>query len=188
MILGSHNSLTYNKCTNIFCNLIRFTWRCQNVDIYAQYLIGVRCFDFRLYYDNGVWKAAHGHTKFNVNFYEILHWLNNSEEQIYVRVVYEGGSEMGEHSFAILCNEWEHTFSNIKFFEGTKKKGWKILYHFKYTPHPYIVQYVSSMQETNIIKKILPYRYAKKYNKEKYKESLSVESNQIILFDFVELI
>lgn len=33
MILGSHNSLTYNKCNNILCNLIKPTWKCQQVDI-----------------------------------------------------------------------------------------------------------------------------------------------------------
>ena len=43
------------------------------------------------------------------------------------------------------------------------------------------------MQETNIIKKILPIRYAKKYNKQNYIKALTYEYDKICLFDFVNL-
>lgn len=60
-------------------------------------------------------------------------------------MIYEGGTEYGDHIFKMLCNEWENTFNHIIFFEGRKKKGWELLYKFKYNPDPYIIQYVSSM-------------------------------------------
>ena len=167
MIFGSHNSLTYLKPTCIFSYLYRICWRCQNIDIQSQYNLGVRCFDFRLTYHKNIWYAAHGYTKFKVDFDSILSWLNSqNQEQVYIRVVLENSSDIADRKFVDIINEWLSKYTNLIFFEGTRKHDWKILYHFSFRPN--IFQFISSMQESNIIKKILPIRYAKKYNKSNY--------------------
>lgn len=186
MIFGSHNSLTYLKPTCILSYLYRITWRCQNIDIQSQYNLGVRCFDFRLTYYKNTWYAAHGFTKFKVDFDSILSWLNSqNQEQVYIRVVLEHSSEIADKKFIDTCNEWIIKYPNLKFFEGVRKHDWKQLFHFSFTPN--IFQFISSMQESNIIKKILPIVYAKKYNKVNYEIAQIHDENQICLFDFVNI-
>lgn len=59
-MIGSHDSLTYDKPLNILMNLISIFWRTQNLDISKQYEAGVRIFDIRVSRYNNMWYGAHG--------------------------------------------------------------------------------------------------------------------------------
>ena len=78
-MIGSHNCYTYLKSTNIFINLFKIFWRCQDKTIDEQYYDKqVRYFDIRirkkhfLFNKNKFkWQIAHGNAKFNVIFNSI---------------------------------------------------------------------------------------------------------------------
>lgn len=189
IILGSHNTFTYLRATTLIQRIIKSTWNCQRVDYKKQYALGIRCFDVRLHWQKGRWEAAHGGAHFRVDFEDFLRFCNEScnalNGKVYIRLVYESGTRGGEAQFVATCQEWEQKYPKITFFEGVRKKDWKILYEFKYRPN--MEQYVSSMQEKSPLKKIQPKRYAQKHNRSNMQKAEGLPDGSIALFDFVDI-
>ena len=66
-MIASHDSYTFLKVKNPLISLFSIFWRCQKLSIEAQYNLGVRVFDIRVYYNKkkDKWGTAHGFVKFN---------------------------------------------------------------------------------------------------------------------------
>ena len=92
-MIGSHDSLTYDKPLNIFMNLISIFWRTQNLDISKQYEAGVRVFDIRVSRHNDIWYGAHGiykckHIKFT-SISDICKQFKNKYPDTIIRIYLE---------------------------------------------------------------------------------------------------
>ena len=79
MLIGSNNSLTYLKPSNIWFRIKAWLVKCQEVDYEEQYTFwGVRYFDFRLYVNNHshiiVKNDTHEYTLFS--FYQVLDYFD----------------------------------------------------------------------------------------------------------------
>lgn len=187
--IGSHNALTYLKPKKWWMKLLRFTARCQDVDIYHQYLdYNSRCFDFRVRFDNGELVIAHGIIKYEITEYElykILDWLDKCKD-VSIRMIHEvRNNKMYTKDritlFKEFCSFVERKYPNIKFWSG-----YNLLpnptadYEFKYTPS--CEEIYSSVCSPKIIDDWYPRWFAKKHNK----ETLSKGTNKdILLIDFV---
>lgn len=64
-MIASHDSYTFLKAKNPLMSLITIWWRCQKLNIEAQYKLGTRIFDIRVYYNRKKkkWGTAHGFAK-----------------------------------------------------------------------------------------------------------------------------
>ena len=96
MILGSHNSWSYLPVESWWMHLLKFTAKCQSVDIKTQYeKYGIRCFDLRLQFNYGIPVIAHGIIKYKYTFRQLSSDLNflNSKGDCTVRVMLETRDE-----------------------------------------------------------------------------------------------
>lgn len=189
MILGSHNSWSYLPPKKWYMRPFRFIARCQDWDIKTQYEHGVRCFDLRVRYNKDVLEVAHGAVVFKINcatLLEDLRWLN-SKGDVWVRVLHEvRNKKQSEQSntehFKNDCAAFEQLYPNIKFWCGRNLCDWGIDYKFKNDPS------CKELYSSVVLPKIddvYPRYYAKKHNKENYKNGTD---RDILLIDFVNLI
>ena len=92
MILGSHNSWSYARPKKWWMKLLRFTAKCQDVDIRGQYEdYGVRCFDLRIREKDGRFIIAHGLIEYSITLGELqenLRYLNKKGDAC-VRLILE---------------------------------------------------------------------------------------------------
>ena len=191
MILGSHNSWSYNKPKKWWMKLIAFTARCQNIDIKTQYELGVRCFDLRIRFDkdcNTVF--AHGIIEYNIDadkVYDDLKWLDNKGD-CYVRVIHEARnrpqySNESISNFQYTCKELQCSFTNIKFWCGKSIYNWEHNdYEFDYQPS--CEEKYASVCAPKLIDDWYPRWFAKHHNKEIKEEGTEKD---ILLIDFVNI-
>ena len=63
-MIGSHDTFTYLKTTNVLAKIFTMFWRCQEKSIHDQYKAGARLFDIRVIYekieDKEWWRIGHG--------------------------------------------------------------------------------------------------------------------------------
>ena len=165
----------------------RFMAKCQSKSIEEQYeKYGIRMFDLRISYTEDC-KAEfrHGLIAYTGNVDEILQYLNNRSDEVYVRLLLEVGEyadlQKQEWLFTLDCERFIRDYNNIKFFCGRRKFDWKTVFEFE-IKEPDIIQKVSSMQGTKI-DDLWPWLYAKFNNRRSLKEV----GDEWLFLDFVEI-
>ena len=141
MIVGSNNSLTYLKPSNVWSRIRAWLVRCQEVDYEEQYIFwGVRYFDFRLYVNKHnhivVKNDSHEYTLFS--FYQILDFFEKRGGTV-INITLDASFvdhmshsyDMVEKKFKEICNILDTIHHNIEFRGGTRKFDGKVLFKFK---------------------------------------------------------
>ena len=137
--IGTHNSWSYLKPKYWCMYPFRFMARCQKLSIIHQYKAGTRLFDLRLYYNVNTpeFEVRHGLMPFDITLGDLrkdLALLNSNtdpDNKVHVRLILEQNHIDKEHQnlieekFIYICNEFVHTYQNIKFFGGNRKFDWK---------------------------------------------------------------
>lgn len=152
MILGSHNTMTYLPPKHWWLYLIRFTAKCQKLSVTEQYDAGVRWFDFRITFKKGKDGLyhnptfAHGLIDYkSPDLLNILDWLNNQLDDVYVRIIHEKGDDMSKFLFHLYFTKVIQKYTHIHFTASYNKKGWELLYDTKVQcPLPVIERYASN--------------------------------------------
>lgn len=196
MKIGSHNTFTYLPVRQWWLKPIGFMAKCQSLDIWKQYQLGIRLFDLRVRFTlNGKPILCHGYMEYDcpTDFIsDTLHKLNKCKG-IYVRVILEINKEnkYQEDRFIQYCKKLELTYENIKFFEGRRKFDFKTIYKFK-NPNEDLDEKYSSVtsffKSKNKFLKIIddwfPWIYAKLNNKKNLKKGTT---HKWFLLDFVNI-
>ena len=192
MILGSHNSWSYLPPVQWWLRPFAFMARCQNMDIRTQYeKYGVRCFDLRIRTDeNGIPFIAHGFTRYKYTFNELtgdLEWLNEKGDCL-VRLLNEvrfkcQHTDTNIQRFVALCQKFESTYSNIRFWCGRNTYNWAIDYSFG--EEPTCEENYASVSKPRLIDDWFPWLYAKCCNHKILEKGTDKE---ILLMDFVGIL
>lgn len=185
---ASHDSFTYFKPKKWYMKMFNFMSRCQRKNIKEQYEnYNVRMFDLRIAFDkNGNPFVRHGLMNYGYEgIVEILNWLNDKKEDIYIRVILERSErECGntqETSFKYYCTWLESNFPNIKFTEGRRKYDWCQIYAFT-NVSPDLEADFSSVKGSKL-NDLWPWLYAKGHNKEAIKNC----KKEWLMIDFVDI-
>ena len=191
MILGSHNSWSYLPVKQWWLRPFSFMSRCQQVDIRTQHeKYGVRCFDLRLYCNNGKSIAiAHGLAIYKYGESQIMDdidWLNDKGD-CYVRILHEVRNkkqynEQNIRRFCSFCQQIEDKYKNTKFWCGRNLYNWEFDYHFKHSPS--CEEKYASVCSPKLIDDWYPWLFARTNNKTIL--SKGTESD-ILLIDFVNI-
>lgn len=190
MKLASHNSWSYLSPKKWWMKLLRFTARCQDVDIKTQYeKYGVRCFDLRLKFKNDAPVIVHNIVEYDIDSVGLskdLEWLN-SKKDVYIRIILDIRNKK-EYTlkqktlFIDFCTNAEKNFPWIKFWCGEGISDKKVLYKFIYSPS--CEEKYSSVCSPKWIDDWYPRFYAWKNNK-KLKEKGT--DREFLMIDFVNL-
>lgn len=187
MKLGTHNSLSYMRCQ---WWLEPFAWigRCQSMTIKEQFLYGVRYFDIRVKFVNGVAKSGHGIFTYNVLIDDILSLLqkyyneqNKDKQEVVVRLFLENSKRnptLYAKEFMMNIKTWKEKYKELIFVEG----GCRYDYH-SYIEHnvPTRICYAEYWKKKLCIP--WPKHWAKKHNKELHQN----DNDEIFsIYDFVE--
>ena len=188
MKLASHNSWSYLKPLKWWMKLLRFTARCQDVDIQTQYSkYGVRCFDLRIKFNKGKIQVVHNHIVYDITLVELLDslaWLNK-KKNVAVRILLDVRSKKQYTPeqcslFNDFCKSIEEKYKNIKFWEGRNLYDWKVEYEFSYCPT--VKGAYSSVCSPRLIDDWWPRLYAKINNKKVLQEDTDKD---YLMIDFV---
>lgn len=152
MLIGSNNSLTYLKPSNICLRIKSWLARCQEVDYEEQYTLwGVRYFDFRLYVN----KHNHIIVKNNTyeyaifSFYQILDYFDKRGDVVVNVTLDTSLDDHMKHSyprieqkFKDICHIIDSIHHHVEFRGGHRKFDGKVLYKFKERTNPYPLEAV----------------------------------------------
>lgn len=189
-ILGSHNSWSYLRPKRWWMWPFAFMARCQRYDIKTQYeKYGVRCFDLRIRFVDGMLDVRHGIVAYNspyANLRRSLEYLNDKKD-VYVRVLNEARTKEQHDDYSIekfrcQCKLWEMAFPNIKFWCGRNLYDWHKDYEFE--NYPSCEEKYCSVCKPRIIDDWWPWLYARLHNKKILREGTSED---ILLIDFVDI-
>ena len=187
MILGSHNSWSYLPPTDWWMRIYRFAARCQDWDIKTQYEHGVRCFDLRVKFIEGLPYFVHNIFMYDYSPEEMeqdLKWLNDKGD-VYIRVSLDVRTKKvieQAKNFTAYCRHLEETFSNIAFCGGNELYKGENLYNFDNSPS--FEEHYSSVEGSKL-NGLFPRRWAKKHNKRIYDKGTD---KQILMLDFVNYV
>ncbi len=192
MKLMSHNSWSFLTPKTFFGKLIKFTAKCQEVNIQTQYeKYDVRMFDLRVKLDsNGKLTLLHGLVKYKTSLQQLekdLKFLNEKGDVV-VRVLLDIRFEPDDTKeqrewFINYCSQLENLYQNIKFCGGNPTYCGIAYYKFKY-PLPSIEDGYASEATKTKLDDLWPKRFAKKNNK----KFLSREtSKEYLALDFVNI-
>lgn len=189
-----------------------FTARCQGVDIRAQYNLGVRVFDIRLWFDkDGRPLVKHGWITFRCSVEKlsgILGWLNYKGDTS-VRLILETPpflltpdllAVMTEKKFYFInfCTALIDKFKSIKFFGFRDKKTWETILGDRTNDEPVLIDRYSSTtsiftgkpleskgwrRKVGFIDDLFPWLFARVWNKKIRKEVVG----DILFLDFVDI-
>lgn len=174
---GSHNTMTYQKPTNLLGILLKWTAKCQSKNLKEQYQSGVRYFDIRLYVSKNYVKFAHGLVNYG-SFYdsEVLNIL--AKKGVKFRLILEKGDKKKFKKIVdgLLDNGWGDQIHYIV----DDKKSWNVIWK-----NPNISLITKDYYPTYPKDGTIP--YPKKHN-EKYNivfNDWERDKNKVVLYDFV---
>lgn len=143
MILGSHNSLSYDTPISWWMKLINFTSKCQSLNLKEQFDYGVRLFDIRvdlLDIENPAsWdyaRGSHGIVTYNIFVNDALNYLNDkaktTKDPVYVflnveNLKYEGDEYID--NFIDYFKFMKNRYKNLIFCGGYRKHPWIKIVH-----------------------------------------------------------
>lgn len=186
----SHNSWSFLKPRTFFGKLIKFTAKCQEVNIKEQYeKYNARMFDLRVRLDNsGKLTLCHGLVYYSPkSLSEDLQYLNNKKD-VMIRVLLDirfprEDTDKQRIWFTKYCSELEQNYPSIKFCGGNPTYAGIIYYKFK-NPLPSIESCYASEDNSSRIDDLWPKRFAKKNNKKSLAKGTTKE---YIALDFVNI-
>lgn len=188
-ILGSHNSWSYLTPKKWWMKLIKFTGKCQDVNVRDQFdIYNVRFYDLRIRFDFVTPIVCHGAVVYDISFNELLddlNWLNNKREKVYIRITLDTrGSNVDKEEqellFKRLCERLSNKYVNINFTCGENIVTKEVLY--KFNPEPSCEEKYSSVCSPKLIDDWYPRLFAKKNNKKLLSKGTDRE---VLLIDFV---
>lgn len=208
MMIGSHNTMSYQPVRQWYLKPFKWVAKCQAANLQDQFTkYNCRLFDFRVRYDKyGNITFAHGSVCFcgHVNTYigELDDLAANADTPVYARIVLESNSPMKDQQlqdehFKYFCKYIQEKYTNITFFGGRRKYDWEQIYDFG-VEEPTLDDKYSSTTEMfggkhgslrAKIDDIWPWLYAKTHNKKNiasYMEKDHAESD-ILFIDFVNI-
>lgn len=184
IIIGTHNSMSFLKPKHWWMRPINWLFaQCQNNE---NAVFDGGCVDIRIYWDNDVWRFAHGlvsyefDDKYQNNIYQTISTLKKSAVHYFRIILERDGNEEG---FAKLCERLEYKYDgeDVTFIGGYRKSDWKQLYDFGTNDIP-IHQWVGSMaDDARWYEKFMPRLYAKRMNIHNLKNA----KKGINLYDFI---
>ena len=189
-ILSSHNSWSFLSAKKWWMRPFAFMARCQRIDIYRQYQLGVRCFDLRIKFDkSGRLQVAHGMMVYDINSSQLkehLQWIHDRGDCM-VRVLHEvrRKAEYTEESvrkFGSWCKEMEVTYHQIDFWGGNNLYNWNVDYDFWCKPT--CEEIYASVRPPRLIDDWWPWLYARLNNKH-IKQAGTTKD--ILMIDFVDI-
>lgn len=140
MIIGSTNSLTYNRPSSWWHNMLWWRTRHQEVDYELQYkLFGVRLFEFKLHVNsNNRLVVRSENTIYTVfSFYEVLDFFNKMGDVTLLITLDETCDDyvldykhVIENKFKEFCHIIETIYKNIMLCGGYREFDKKHLYQF----------------------------------------------------------
>ena len=192
MKLGAHNSFTYLKPKYWYGWIIRFTAKCQEVDIYEQYeKYGVRVFDFRIRKgDDGKVELAHGLVAYKNSADELNRALRYLDEKgdssvkiaLETRTFWQKSNEQSQW-FINYCSMLEKEFEHIYFYGGKESSSGDSIYIFRNKALSSDGYHASWATKTKL-DDIYPRAYAKRNNKKWYEKGTDKD---VMFLDFVNL-
>lgn len=192
MIIGSHNSWSYLTPKKWWMKLIKFTAKCQDVDIRTQYeKYNVKCFDLRINFLNKfeTVQVVHNHIVYDIDISKLsdnLRYLN-CKNDVKVRVLLDirNKNKLTDKQiiyFRGFCKSLENNFKAITFFGGTDLCKGSLIYDFK--NNITIDDKYASVAEPKIIDDWYPRIYALFNNK---KNIAKGTDKDVLLIDFVNI-
>lgn len=192
MKLGSHNSWTYLSPKTLLQKAIKFTAKCQEVNIVQQYeQYNVRCFDLRIKLNSkNKMTISHGLVEYKNSEQALkatLYYLNTKKDVV-CRVMLECRTKKQDTPkqrewFVRYCKHLEETYTNIKFFDGTITDTGIKLYDFN-NKVQVLGNYSSWPKKSNPLVALYPYKYAKANN---HKILLEAPEVDYFMIDFVNI-
>lgn len=191
MMIGTHNSWTYLRPTKWWMRMLAWTGRCQSLSIPEQLAAGVRCFDLRIRYKDGLPVVAHGMIEYDISQHELAEHLEAIDRtgRCCVRILYEirtkrkWNDDDGGARFTNFCIWAKCRYENITFFGGRNLYNGARHYNFQ-TKEPSIEGCYGSARRPMSIYALWPKLYAKRYNGKEY--ALNTDK-QVKLMDFIQI-
>lgn len=145
MILGSHNAWSYLPPRKWWQWLLRFTARCQRVNIARQVAeFGVQCVDLRVRFAADGVRLVHGIVEYQYTREQLEQELTRlnawgSRVPMYVRVLLDvrtkrAYTQYQREAFWQFCNELEMLYPYLRFWCGRNLYNWNTIYTFHYAP------------------------------------------------------
>lgn len=183
--IASHNSMSYLPVKAWYLKPFAFMARCQSIDVFKQYDLGIRHFDIRLNYSyNGIPRFAHGMCVYEGNAMNILHELHEyATETITLRIIHETNKQnkFRDNLFIDDCKRLR-LYPKFRCYGGNRKYDWYRLFKFC-NPEPSLDQKVSSMT-WKVLDDWCPWLYARLMNKKNIKKGTKKD---YLMLDFVNI-
>ena len=199
MNLGSHNSFTYLPIKKWWMRPFAWIAKCQRIDIFSQFLLGVRLFDIRVRFNKKKEMViCHGLMEYKFSKKDLYYTLGILQfyGDVYIRVILETSEpDLDQESgFYFFCLNLERDFPKIHFFGGNNKTDWYCqnpIYKFNNPlediEHKYSSPTTLFEEEKNWMKYLddwCPFIYAKLRNKRNYKQGTT---HKWLMMDFVDI-
>ena len=175
--------------------LINWTAKCQSKTLSEQFHDGVRYFDIRLKWDDKEgWVIAHGLIEYKGNIRRVLETLDSLadyyDEKLYVRFLLEYNKRPDDEATKIIklrnfVRYARGEYSNIMYHLIETKWDEKVIE--RYSNNIVLIHSYSSVLGWKRFF-LIPYWYAKFYNKENrktFKNIIEDKANRVLMLDFV---
>ncbi|WP_290449690.1 hypothetical protein [Paramuribaculum intestinale] len=130
-MIGLHNALTAHPAANFVGRLVTFAWRCQRPGAINRAIMqGIRFFDIRVCRHRGLWYAAHGCVRINVDPVCTILNIARRVDSPTIRLILEHGNPDDCRAFISLAQRLQATCPNVRFIGGNHKPTWKKLISF----------------------------------------------------------
>ncbi len=180
MSISSHNTMTYLTPKKWWMKIFSFVAKCQDKTLQEQYDLGVRTFDIRVTYVDGILHFAHGLIVYDsMPIYNYFNIINQFPEKCTVRLILESKYYLNKIKFKKDFTNYIIYFNNIKFVEGVCKYGWEKLLNIP----PFEGIQLTSSTTGSIIDDWFPRLYAMFKNKKIVKQYKN--SDTCVLIDFI---
>ncbi len=139
---GSHNTLTFAAPRYWWGWLLLPFWRNQTKNIVRQIFDGIRAFDIRFVRDDSMpsgWRSAHGLVDLDIDPLQVIEYLGVHSPGVYIRCILEKGTQEDVDDFSALCENLEHIYPVLHFYEGIFKPEWRRVHVFT-TPEAHIAE------------------------------------------------
>ena len=154
-----------------------------------QYNQGVRCFDLRMRYKDGLFQIAHGCVVYD---YDRLKWMDdmawfNQKEDCYVRILHEVRTnrqreECSKRLFVAFCECMARCYPHIRFWCGRNLYDWRK--DFDFGDDPSCDERYGSVSEKKWLYGWWPWLYARTHNREIREKGTEKD---VLLMDFVDM-
>lgn len=193
MVIGSHNSWSYATPKKWWMKFVRFTAKCQDVNILKQYCkYNARCFDLRVNWlgKNTGFQVVHNKIVYNLTHKDImedLRYLNGRYEMVRVRVILDIRDKnkldkIQTSLFREFCIEIQNKFPTLYFFGGNEFVTGERIYNFGYDVT--IDSKYASVEKPKYIDDLYPRIYAKLNNR---KNIAKGTDKDCLMIDFVNI-